>query len=131
MVCRVGNAPTCPEGIGFTDQRTSLVLTDTKKLVTVDAVIDLGFNIKIKHRLRLSRIDTPELRAKKKSERAAALTAKNFVASRLLERDVIISTEKSDSFGRYLAEIFYTENDQQKNISDVLLNFNLAKLYKK
>ena len=99
-----------------------------KKIVdgdTIDVVIDLGFKIYAEHRLRLARINTPELKAKDESVRASAIKAKEFVSNLLLNKEVIITTSKTDIYGRYLAEVVV----DGKNVSDMLLENNLAVLY--
>jgi micrococcal nuclease len=70
---------------------------------TVTVRIDMGLRTYSVHRLRLLGIDTPELRG---PTREAGLAAKAFVVEHLLGKDVIIHTEKDDSFGRYLAHVY-------------------------
>ena len=69
---------------------------------TVDARVDVGFNITIVERLRLAKIDAPEIRTD------AGRAAKTWVIKELLKHNmwVRISTDKDDSFGRWIAEIY-------------------------
>lgn len=94
---------------------------------TIDVLVDLGFEIKMKMRLRLSRIDTPEIRGK---ERALGLKAKRELKN-YLSKDLIISTEKRGKFGRYLAEVWSINTGTWINVNDWLLTSKLAKPYKK
>lgn len=72
---------------------------------TVDAEVDLGFQITMKMRLRLFDIDAPE---KFGPSKEAGMAAKAFIYDLIYGKEVIIRTEKdrSDSFGRYLATVF-------------------------
>lgn len=94
---------------------------------TVDAIIDMGFKIHTTQRLRLNRIDTEEMHDANLEKRKLAIEAKEYLRNTLLNKEVIIETRKSDSFGRWLAEIVY----EDININNVLLEKNLASLWKK
>jgi len=92
--------------------------------------IDLGLNISITKHIRLLRVDTPELNSRVLEEREKAKLARDFVVERLPSgAEVIVKTYKSDSFGRYLGEIYYSENGVQVNLSDLLLEHDLARVY--
>lgn len=86
---------------------------------TIDANIDLGFKITSKQRLRVARIDTPERGENGYQE------AKEFVQHCVLNKEVNIKTEKISKYGYYLAEVYV----EGRNLSDMLLAANLAKLY--
>tara|TARA_Y100000310_G_scaffold99516_1_gene97402 strand:- start:284 stop:631 length:348 start_codon:yes stop_codon:yes gene_type:complete len=91
---------------------------------TVYADVDLGFSITKKEKLRLARIDAPEVRG---AEREAGLEAKSWLQSRLAIGDrVLIRTSKSDSFGRYIAEIFIENGEELLNINDELVKVGHA-----
>lgn len=70
---------------------------------TVDAVVDVGFQMTITHRLRLLGVNCPEMHG---PDFDAGQKAKDFTKNNLLNQEVIIHTEKSDVFGRYLATIY-------------------------
>ena len=79
---------------------------------TIDLIIDLGFRMTTKQRIRLLGVDTPELRGKSKPEgiRFRELTRAWLARSQkefgeLPEFNLVVKTQKSDSFGRYLAVI--------------------------
>lgn len=98
---------------------------------TVQGIIQLGFNCMVEHRLRVLGIDCPELNATDPTQRELAIHAKDFVTKAILNRQVYITSHKSDSFGRYLATIEY--QDDQGNVLDLaeeLLKAGLAKEYR-
>lgn len=77
---------------------------------TIDMLIDVGFRMYSRQRIRVLGVNTPELRGNDKQEgqRFRRLTL-NWIGGGLIrsneEFPFIIRTEKSDSFGRYLAEV--------------------------
>jgi len=97
---------------------------------TVDAEIDVGFSLKIKHRLRLLRVNTAETNSKDAEEKKLALAAKDYTSSKILGKEVIVVTYKSDAFGRYLADVFYVDDGEQICLNDELLESGLAKKFK-
>lgn len=97
---------------------------------TIDVEIKVGFHITTTQRLRLLRINTSELRSKDEHERKIAYEAKEFVEKKLLDKDVYIHTEKEDSFGRYLAEVYVEDREVFYSFNDLLLSNGLAKRYK-
>lgn len=96
---------------------------------TVDIVLDLQFHISMKQRLRLARIDAPELRSPLTAEREKAKLAREYVIEKALAKKVIVATEKADSFGRYLAEVYIVETGE--NLNDALLEAGHAVGYLK
>ena len=74
---------------------------------TVDMLVDLGFYVGMKHRLRLYGINAPELNSSDPTERALAVKAKQFVLDNLtIGETYVIDTYKDDKYGRLLAEIW-------------------------
>lgn len=76
---------------------------------TVDVVIDLGFSLKFKQRIRLIGVDTPEMRSSDPVERQAAKAATKFVEEWFAARDDLIIRTKLDKrgkYGRVLGEIY-------------------------
>jgi micrococcal nuclease len=97
-----------------------------KKVVdgdTVDVTIDLGFNVQYTERVRLARINAPEMSTE------AGKVVKTFMVDTLEGRNVTIKTEKNtfDKYGRWIAEIYYNE----QSINQLLLDKNMAVLYGK
>lgn len=96
---------------------------------SLEAEVDLGYHIKISERFRVLGIDTPEMYG---SERPYGEIAKEFVTENLLGKEVSIRSHKTDSFRRWLADIFYTnEEGQEINLATELLKRGLAEVYKK
>jgi micrococcal nuclease len=88
------------------------------------AIIELGFGVEFVVPLRLSGIDTPELRG---SEKEAGIVSRDRLIDLILGKRVIIETEKdrTGKYGRYLATIHH----DGENINDLLLDEGLAKVY--
>lgn len=94
---------------------------------TVDAKIDLGFQIYWHTRLRLNGINTPELHSGSADEHAAAVKAKDRLAELVLGKTAAVKTfkDKTEKYGRYLAELV-VDGD---NINMRLVSEGLAKRY--
>lgn len=94
---------------------------------TIEATIDVGFHLFTRRRLRLLRVNTAELHALEGEVRAKAASAKERMTALLSGKDILIRTEKSDSFGRFLAEVWLGD----MNVNDWLLSEGLAVPFKK
>jgi len=89
---------------------------------TVTANIDLGLGVwKNKEKLRLSRINAPEMRGDEKEQ---GRISRDWLREKILDRDVMIRTvhDKKGKYGRYLAEIWH----DNENINDLLVTEGLA-----
>ena len=76
---------------------------------TVDIVIDLGFSLTKKERVRLAGIDTPECRTRDLDEKQMGLEAKAFLTRRLADGEpsgLKVKTKKDGKYGRMLGTIF-------------------------
>ena len=76
---------------------------------TVDLMIDLGFSIHHKIRVRLYGVNTPESRTKDAAEKEMGLKAKEFTKDWLTNhKTVFIKTvvDKNEKYGRVLAELY-------------------------
>ena len=86
---------------------------------TIDADIDLGFDISLTKRIRLAGIDTPESRTTDKAEKELGLDAKNWLKHRLEEaKDIIIRTQLPDStekYGRIIGQLYINGEDVPLN----------------
>ena len=98
---------------------------------TVDVIIDLGFDISYKSRVRLYGIDTPESRTKDKDEKVRGLMSKDFLVDMLGKGDVIIKTkkDKKGKFGRILGELHVGNKGRSVNINKSLIDNFLAVEY--
>jgi len=79
---------------------------------TIDLMVDLGFNIHFKMRVRLYGVNTPESRTKDIAEKELGLKAKKFTEDWLVGRDwVFVNTipDKNDKYGRILAKIYSSD----------------------
>ena len=95
---------------------------------TINFFVDLGFGIHYKLKVRLSRIDTQELRSKDKVLKSEAYESKNRVRELLSTANTIIlktNKDRKGKYGRYIAEVLFDGN----NLSDLLLNEGLAEKY--
>ena len=90
---------------------------------TVDAYIDLGFNVSVKKRIRFYGINTPESRTRDKEEKKRGLAAKRRLRE-LFDKNnnkFLLKSHGVGKFGRCLGELFF---DEKKEISfqRVLIN---------
>ena len=95
---------------------------------TVDVIIDLGFKIFHKARVRMYGIDTPESRTRDLDEKARGILSKSFLQDALVQSNkVIIKTQKDakGKFGRVLGEL-YVNNI---NINQLMVDKYLAVAY--
>ena len=95
---------------------------------TVDGIIDLGFGILFKHRLRIAKINAPEIYGVKKEseEYKLGIVSKNRLVELVEGKDVFIKTEKKGKYGRYIAEIFLYDGS---SVGETLLLEGLAAPY--
>jgi len=77
---------------------------------TIDADIDLGFDISLSKRIRLAGIDTPESRTKDEYEKKLGLESKEWLKKHLEgAKDIIVKTELPDStekYGRIIGHLY-------------------------
>ena len=77
---------------------------------TIDVIIDMGFDILYKSRVRLFGIDTPESRTRNKDEKVRGLLAKKYLQEALKAgTSLSIKTYKDNEtgkFGRILGDVF-------------------------
>ncbi len=80
---------------------------------TIDCILDLGFDVSIKERVRLKGLDTPEIRTKDLNEKRLGLEAKKFVEDMFQDKgnDVIIETEyRRGKYGRTIGTITFQDD---------------------
>lgn len=86
---------------------------------TVDADIDLGFDISLTKRIRLAGIDTPESRTRDAYEKKLGLESKDWIKNRLeFAKDILIKTEKPNStekYGRIIGHLYVNGEDVSIN----------------
>lgn len=81
---------------------------------TIDIVIDLGFNIHVKQRVRVAGIDAPEVRTRDLEEKRYGIEATKFAEQWFAENagNIVVRTEKEGPFGKYgrLLGYFYADD---------------------
>ena len=97
---------------------------------TIDADIDLGFDISLTKRIRLAGIDTPESRTRDLAEKVLGLDAKNWLKHRLEDaEDIIIRTQLPDStekYGRIIGNLYINGEDVSLNNQMIIEGYALA-----
>jgi len=82
---------------------------------TIDAAIDLGFDISLSKRIRLAGVDTPESRTTDVKEKALGIESKEWLKKKLEgQTDIIVKTELPDStekYGRILGHLFIGDKE--------------------
>jgi micrococcal nuclease len=91
---------------------------------TFTALVDLGFNIHFRFKIRLAGVDTPEVRGEERSE---GLVVRDAVRTLIHQKDVRIIVHKQGKYGRYVAEVFVTMMDTEMNLSEYLVSMGMAK----
>jgi micrococcal nuclease len=90
---------------------------------TIDADIDLGFDISLTKRIRLAGVDTPESRTADANEKKYGLEAKEWLKHKVENAGhILIKTELPDStekYGRIIGHLFI--NDQEKSLNDQMI----------
>jgi len=90
---------------------------------TIDADIDLGFDISLSKRIRLAGIDTPESRTKDEYEKKLGLESKEWLKEKLrFARDILIKTELPDStekYGRIIGHLYI--NGEEISVNDQMI----------
>ena len=98
---------------------------------TIDADIDLGFDISLTKRIRLAGIDTPESRTTNLKEKALGLESKEWMKKTLAgAKDILIKTELPDStekYGRIIGHLFI--NGQETSLNNQMIDEGYALAY--
>jgi micrococcal nuclease len=98
---------------------------------TIDADIDLGFDISLTKRIRLAGIDTPESRTTNLKEKELGLESKEWMKKTLANaKDILIKTELPDStekYGRIIGHLFI--NGQETSLNNQMIAEGYALAY--
>ena len=95
---------------------------------TVDAVIDLGFDISYSSRVRLYGIDTPESRTRDLDEKARGKMASKFLLDHIEKAKLVkvkTKLDKKGKFGRVLGSIIADDVD----LNEQMVKQHLAVAY--
>ena len=96
---------------------------------TIDIIIDLGFDLTKKERVRLAGIDTLEKRTKNPKEKELGYQATEFLEMHLMEASKLtVKTEKEGKFGRMLGWLYKSEEDQM-SINQIMIDKGYAWAY--
>lgn len=98
---------------------------------TMDLLVDLGFDVHHRVRVRLHGINTPESRTSDLREKELGLKAKSFAEDwTVRHREVYIQTvkDKKEKFGRILAKVYSDEN-KTACLNDDLVDSGNARVY--
>jgi len=91
---------------------------------TIDADIDLGFDISLTKRIRLAGVDTPESRTADANEKKYGIESKEWLKHQLEgATNIIIRTELPDStekYGRILGNLF-VGNDHLHSLNEKMI----------
>jgi micrococcal nuclease len=95
---------------------------------TIDADIDLGFDISFSKRIRLAGVDTPESRTSDANEKKYGLESKEWLKHKVENaKNILIKTELPDStekYGRIIGHLFI--NDQETSLNNQMITEGYA-----
>ena len=97
---------------------------------TCDAMIDLGFNVWVKNRIRFMGVDAWESRTRNKEEKVKGLAAKAYVKDLLENSDdgkFSIISHGVGKYGRVLGELFV--KGYEKSVNELLKENGHASAY--
>ena len=98
---------------------------------TIDASIDLGFDISLEKRIRLAAVDTPESRTADANEKKYGLESKEWLKHKVENaKNILIKTELPDStekYGRIIGHLFI--NDQETSLNNQMITEGYAWTY--
>lgn len=100
------------------------VVTNVVDGDTIDAIMDLGFNISHKARMRLNSVNAPEMKGDSKER---ALIVKKFLEDKLYNKKVFLVSHKKDKYGRWLVTIYVDTLD--KSLNQELIDNGMAEKY--
>ncbi len=89
---------------------------------TITVIIDFGFKLTQEVKIRLARIDAPELRG---STKEAGKKSRDILREMILNESIVLSTQKKQKgkYGRIVAEVYY----QGSNLNNWLVRQEYAK----
>ena len=96
---------------------------------TVDALIDLGFGVHVKKRIRLAGINAPESRTRDKQEKILGLAAKDRLIAMMEGADNKFELESQElgKYGRVLGKLHIDKLDGKDLITKTCVNDCLVK----
>jgi micrococcal nuclease len=97
---------------------------------TIDCLIDLGFKVFIRQRVRLANFDAPETwRPLNEAEREHGKQATEFLKNLIEGKEVLLESTKYGRYGRAIGNIYLTEDDfnNKKPVQQLMIENGLAK----
>ena len=96
---------------------------------TIDAMIDLGFGVHVKKRIRLAGINAPESRTRDKQEKILGLAAKDRLIAMMEGADNRFELESQElgKYGRVLGKLHIDKLDGKDLITKTCVNDCLVK----
>lgn len=92
---------------------------------TIRVDIDLGFNMSLKNlKVRLSGIDTAEIKSKDEVLKSKALQARDWLRLQCLGKEIYLESNGLDKYGRWLGKV-YTKEEMCLNDELIKLGFAL------
>ena len=98
---------------------------------TVDAIIDLGFNVTIRQRIKLYGVNVQDIRDTDESKKDKAVASKNKLAE-LLGNEFTCETilNKRGKAGRIMGQVYTVDSKGVKNnVNDQLINLGFAERF--
>ncbi len=100
---------------------------------TCTATIDLGFKLFTrKAKLRLSGIDTYELRSSDMGEKMLAVEARDYLRGLILGCRVRVKSKRKGKYGRYLVTIWLLDDDDniiEPSVNQQMIDTQHARVY--
>ena len=98
---------------------------------TIDANIDLGFDISVHKRIRLAGIDSPESRTRDLDEKKRGLASKARLIELLDKGSLVVESKEVGKFGRVLGTLHVYPDylDLPLNVNDTLVKDGYAVEY--
>jgi len=93
---------------------------------TFKACVDLGFRVRLITRIRLARVNAPEIRTKNLEEKSRGLEAKDYLEQLLFTHNnkVYIMPKKKGKYGRWICEVYLPNGE---NLNDLLVKYGYCK----
>jgi micrococcal nuclease len=95
------------------------IITDVYDGDTFTFLVDLGFSITVKEKLRLYGINTPEVRG---SEKIFGKEVRDYVENLILGEKVRLEVFKKGKFGRYVGKVWFNYNGIETDLTELLLS---------
>ena len=87
---------------------------------SVDVVLDIGFGITVKRRMKVDGIDLPSLRSSNRQERKIAQEVKAFMMENFLNKKCLIETFKNVGGHEYAGNIFIADEKAEEKFTTIV-----------